>query len=210
MNDGSKSRIDPRNGREEVLDLIVCTPDALGMGPDFFVGNCVGSDHLPIHCNLRFDEHHPKIPIYYRKVSQIDDTRFKEIIESKMEHLPGTFETVSELDEMADKLPIIVKGAYEESCPLRKVERGRRPISPLILGLIKKRRKLRRQKNDASAMGDPILVQSIQREMNIVGREIKKEQKKEEKRRHEIECQKLSHEKNPKKFFSICQVSDMH
>ena len=49
--------------------MIVCTSDVLGMGPDFHVGNCVGSDHLPIHCNMRFDEHHPnkgnKIQGYY-------------------------------------------------------------------------------------------------------------------------------------------------
>ena len=37
--------------------------------------------------------------------------------------------------------------------------------------------------------------------MNTVGAKIKKEQKKEEKRRHEAACQKLSTEKNPRKFF---------
>ena len=77
LNDGSKTRMDPRNGKEEALDIIVCTPDVLGMGPGFFVGDCVGSDHFPMHCYLKFDEHHPKIPIFYRKVSQMDDTRFK-------------------------------------------------------------------------------------------------------------------------------------
>ena len=37
--------------------------------------------------------------------------------------------------------------------------------------------------------------------MNKFGNEIKKEQKKEEKQRHEAACQKLSNEKNPRKFF---------
>merc|ERR1712015_315561 len=37
--------------------------------------------------------------------------------------------------------------------------------------------------------------------MNLVGREIKKEQKKEEKSRHDKECQSLSYEKDPRKFF---------
>ena len=71
----------------------------------------------------------------------------------------------------------------------------------MIPELIKKKRRLRRQKSSALAAGDLVLVQNMQREMNVIGREIKKEQKKEERRRHEVECQKLSREKNPRKFF---------
>ena len=49
--------------------------------------------------------------------------------------------------------------------------------------------------------GDWATVQSIQKEMNLVGNTIKKEQKNEQKLKHERACQKLSSENNPRKFF---------
>ena len=67
--------------------------------------------------------------------------------------------------------------------------------------LIKQKRKLRREKSRASANSNPQEVQSIQRQMNVVGGQIKKEQKKEERLRHETACRKLVTEKDPKKFF---------
>ena len=56
LNDGSKTRIDPRSGKEEVLDIMVRSSSTLRMRPEFHVGDCVGSDHLPMHCTLTFDE----------------------------------------------------------------------------------------------------------------------------------------------------------
>ena len=35
LNDGSKTRIDPRSGKEEVLDLVICTPNMLNVRPSF-------------------------------------------------------------------------------------------------------------------------------------------------------------------------------
>ena len=49
--------------------------------------------------------------------------------------------------------------------------------------------------------GDANAVQKLQQEMNRIGNLIKKEQKKEQRKRHEHACQKLSNEKNPYKFF---------
>merc|ERR1712002_212016 len=104
----------------------------------------------------------------------MDCTRFKSIIESRVALLPEKYETARELDRIAEMLPSLVKDAYEEACPLKKAERGRRPISPLIMGLIKKKRKLRRQKTDATLANNLLQAQLIQREMNAVGRDIKK------------------------------------
>ena len=84
MNDGSKTRIDPRSGKEEALDLIVCNQKAMSMKPEFYAGDCIGSDHLPLHCNLRFNEPQPKNPILFRNVSQMDCTRFKELIHARV------------------------------------------------------------------------------------------------------------------------------
>ena len=63
--------------------------------------------------------------------------------------------------------------------------------------VIRKKIKLRREKSMASANGDPQEVQRLQRQMNYVGGQIKKEQKIEEKLRHENACRKLATEKNP-------------
>ena len=72
LNDGSKTRADPRSGKEEVLDLVVCTPSTINMKPEVFVGDDVGSDHYPLHCTLTFGNHCPKNPIYTRKLSQLN------------------------------------------------------------------------------------------------------------------------------------------
>ena len=87
MDDGSKTRIDPRSGKEEALDLAMCNREAVSMRPQFYVGDCVGSDHLPLHCDLTFDEPQPKNPILFCNVSQMDCTCFKELINGKVSSL---------------------------------------------------------------------------------------------------------------------------
>ena len=201
LNDGSKTRYDPRNGKEEVLDIIACSRDVLRYGPEFEVLEEVGSDHYPIITTMVFDRHQPKNPIFSRKVSQIDETRFKEIINEKIMSLPRLFQTASDLDDMAAQLPVIVKEAYEQSCPLRRVHFNKRPMNGGILELIKTKRDIRRKKGAALKRGDLLETQRLQREMNLVGAQIKKEQTLEEKKRHNDMCARLNDEKNPKKYF---------
>ena len=141
LNDGSKTRIDPRSGKEEVLDLVACTPGIIDMEPVFYVGDCLGSDHLPMHVSFSFGEPHSKDPIYTRKVSQIDSTCFNKIITNKINTLPREHETAEELERVAEILPVIIKEAFEASCPLRKMFKKRKPVSPLILGLIQEKRR---------------------------------------------------------------------
>ena len=69
-----------------------------------------------------------------------------------------------DLDKIADVLPT----AVTKKC---------KPITPFILDLIKKKRQLRRQKN--LAHNDIGRMQKIQREMNLIGNQIKKEQERE-------------------------------
>ena len=116
----------------------MCTPDLLNMQLGFSVSECVGSDHLPLHCHLTFGQQQPNNPIFTRKVSQIDHTRFKKLIDDRVTLLPGTFETARELDKVADLLPKVVLEAFESSCPLKQVVHKRKPITPFIMGLIKK------------------------------------------------------------------------
>ena len=94
-------------------------------------------------------------------------------------------------------LPEVIRGAFDYSCPLREVHKKRRPVTPHIMTLIKEKRRLRRRKCDASNANDPVLVQLIQKEMNLVGNQIKKEQRLEQKRRLETACQRLSRENDP-------------
>ena len=201
LNDGSKTRIDPRSGKEEVLDVVLCQPDLLKLKPRFYVGNCIGSDHLPVHCTLGSGSRLSKSPTFFRNVSQIDRTRFRELVNEQVKSLPGSITTARELDAVADLLTSLLKTNFEECCPLTKKYEGRKPVSPLILSLIKEKRKLRRLKAEANVLGDLSRVQQLQREMNILGNHIKKEQKKERRKRHELACQKLTAEKNAYKFF---------
>ena len=201
LNDGAKTRTDPRTGIEEVLDIAVCTQNILDLMPEFFVGECVGSDHFPLHISLATGSHDNDNPVYTRKVSQLNVARFKEIIDQRISSTPDAFETARDLDRIAELLPEIVRTAFEEACPETRVKKGRKPITPAILELIKRKRKLRREKNSAAANGSPSEAQRIQREMNLLGNRIKKEQKMEQRFRHERACKRLASENNPKKFF---------
>merc|ERR1711942_233018 len=136
------------------------------MKPEVFVGDDVGSDHYPLHCTLTFGSHYPENPIYFRKVSQLNETRFKELIDIGISSIPEAFETARELDRVAEKLPQIVTNAFEGACPLTKVTHKRRPVTPFIMELIRSKRKLRRKKGKAFTNGNPQEVQSIQRQMN--------------------------------------------
>ena len=86
----------------------------------------------------------------------------------------------------------IVRSAFEEACPTSRVIKKRKPVTPLIMELIRKKRKLRREKSSAMANGDLLEVQRIQKDLNLVGNRIKKEQKMEERLRHESACHRLS------------------
>ena len=120
--------------------------DVLKLKPQFSVGNCIGSDHLPLHCTLSWGGHNSKDPIFFRNVSQIDETRFKDLVNNQVEILPVSFDTARELENVAELLSIALKSAFEASCPLRKKHEHRMRSSPLILALIKEKRKLRRLK----------------------------------------------------------------
>ena len=201
LNDGSKTRMDPRTGKEEVLDLVLCHPDVLRMNPHFSVGDCIGSDHLPLHCTLAYGEHHSEDPIFFRNVSQIDNARFKQLVNEKVRTLPETVNTARDLDSISGQLSDILKQAFHDSCPVMKKKKRNKPVSPLILALIKEKRKLRRTKTEANSVGDRATAQQLQQKMNKIGNEIKKEQKKEQKVRHNAACQRLCKENNPYKFF---------
>ena len=123
------------------------------------------------------------------------------MIDIGISSLPDAYETARELDTIADKLSELVTTAFEGACPQTKVSNKRRPVTPLIMELIRKKRKLRREKGVAFLNGNEDGVRRIQKQMNLVGNEIKKQQKKEQKRRHDVKCQNLAKEKNPKKFF---------
>ena len=131
----------------------------------------------------------------------MDCTRFKEQINDKVSSLPVNFETARELDRVANDLPNVVREAFEASCPLREKRTRTAPVSAHVLALIKRKRKLRREKSAAMARGDSVAAQTIQRESNLIGSQIKKQQKLEQKVRHEVACSKLAAEPDPRRFF---------
>ena len=95
----------------------------------------------------------------------------------------------------------MIGDAYEQACPLKRADTNRRPVNPGIVELIKTKRDIWRRKSAALKGGDFGAAQSLQREMNIVGARIKKEQKHEEKRRHNAKCVLLNDEKDPRRYF---------
>ena len=200
LNDGSKTRCDPITGREEVLDIIMCSPNMTNYNPSFFVGDDVGSDHYPIHIGLSFGYHRSKNPIYYRNPAQTEWPLFRDLVNQEICNLREP-QSREDLDIVAGKLTSLVKEAYEASCPLRKKRESKKPITPLIMDMIKEKRKLRRKKSANMAKGEWLAAQSIQKEMNKISGQIKKAQKIEEKERLDKACAELVKENNPQKFF---------
>ena len=180
---------------------MLCSRDVLQYGPKFDVLEDIGSDHYPILTTIVFDCHQQKDPIFYRKVSQIDETRFKTIIDEKLLLLPDNYETARDLDSIASQLPIMLKHAYESACPLRRASANKRPVNDVIMGLIKAKRETWRKKSAALKRGDMREAQAMQKNMNLLGAQIKKEQKLEERVRHNDMCLRLNQEKNPRKYF---------
>ena len=127
------------------------------------------------------------------------------MVNEKVRTLPETVNTARDLDSISGQLSEILEQAFQDSCPVMKKKKRNKPVSPLILALIKEKRKLRRTKTEANIVGDRATAQKLQQKMNKIGNEIKKEQKKEQKVRHNAACQRLCKENNPYKFFSICE-----
>ena len=110
--------------------------------------------------------------------------------------------TPVELDANIELLTNQIMTAFESSCPntlIKKPSMNR--FTPEIQVKVKEKRKLRRQKNDALLQQNLTLVREIMTKINRLGNEIKKLQKKEEKRVLERHCSSLNREKNSRKFF---------
>ena len=201
LNDGSKTRYDPASGKEEVLDVVVCTPGSLDLFREFYVGeDDVGSDHYPLHADFVFG-HPSNSPIFYRAHSQTDWTRFEQSVAAKLDQLPQNPQTAVEIDEVATRLTAILNEAFEEACPLKKRRENQAPWNPEIEALVKHKRKLRREKSRANKRGDIGVAADKQRESNRTGVEIHRLQEIEKKREHEGFCRDLNTEKNPRRFF---------
>ena len=202
FNNDSKTRCDPVTGKEESLDLVIGNIDSTRLFQEFWVGFDVGSDHYPLHAVFQFKapENGASLSGKIRRVQKLNRTKWNRILTD----LPviSRAETATQLDINAMKITENINHAFEQSCPLTNTKkRPKCAFTPEIEAKVKEKRRLRREKNEATRSGDDILVREIMTRINKLGNEIKKLQKVEQKKVLERHCHKLNKEQNPKKFF---------
>jgi hypothetical protein len=183
LNDGSNTRYDPRNGKEEVLDLILCNFETLSIFQDFWVGDEIGSDHYPLQAKLQFKEK-PSMepPEKERRFEKTNWKKFEKILVSY-----GALTVPKSAEDVDKSVQVItdqITDAFNSCCPLQKKRPpARKAFTQEIRSKIKEKRKLRREKGKAKERNDFPLLQQIQSQSNRLGNEIKKLQKMEKRRK---------------------------
>ena len=203
-NDGSKTRCDPWSGREEVLDLIIHNFDACSLFQKFWVGDCIGSDHYPIHASYHFKPESAFIPSRVRRVENTNWETFEASLNQFASSSSSSkqWNCKDEIDEAVESLSTEITSAFHNACPLQdKNKKKKHQYTGEIRDKVKEKRRLRREKNTAAANENWTLVREKMTQINRLGNEIKKIQKRQKWVKLTQHCESLSSEKDPKKFF---------
>ena len=97
--------------------------------------------------------------------------------------------------------------AYHNACPLQEKGRKKKYVfTGEIRDRVKEKRRLRQEKNTAAANHDWTSVREKMTQINRLGNEIKKIQKRQKRVKLEEHCKSLNSEKNPKKFFQTFKL----
>ena len=200
LNDGNKTRYDPRTGREQALDLMVSNSDMFVHFVSWEVDEDIGSDHFPIRASFSCNNT-PLQPQLYRNIKDTDWEKFRLTLQSASLTEPTN---AMELDEAVQNLTQLIANAFEAACP-QKCNRfpNKTAFSSEMIRIVKEKRRLRRYKAVAKTNGDWAQVADLQREINKKNNELKKHQKIKKKEQIMKRCHELNHEKDSGKFFRL-------
>ena len=200
LNNGEKTRCDPRNGQEQVLDIAVSNLETMKYFHSFEIGADVGSDHYPLKITLSLST-----PVSAQE-------RFRDIKDTNWESYRKEFENVQfseaknghEIDECLSRLNEMILKAFEISCPLKgKRIKGGISFTKEMRDIVKEKRAIRRQKSEAIRLGDSVTLADLQKALNRKNNELKKLQRQKQTEDLRKDCQSLNQEKNSAKFFKL-------
>ena len=140
--------MDRANGSTDILDMAFISQNLAIHDIQFQIGADLGSDHLPIEISIDTTPHRNTStnPIKY-KFDQTD----REVFESTLDEALGSADfsghlSTSDLDKYADFIVTAISTAVDKAIPKSKSVRPEsNRISDETKGLIKEKRKLRRQ-----------------------------------------------------------------
>lgn len=150
QNPGLKTRRNPIDQTEELLDLVITSPDInhLYLETKIYEESNL-SDHYIVVANLNFqlDKNKPNKKTFYnsnRADWELFQTLNSNSFDSIEHQLNNLIPSEDSLDQMASCLSNTIRNNFEKSCPLQSVRERSWNLNSHLHSLIKAKRKLRR------------------------------------------------------------------
>ena len=126
-------------GEPNILDLFLCEPNSIPLVQKCFVGESIGSDHLPLIIHIKLNSSHTN---YCRQFTRkiFENEKFIQTLECDLESFDPYCSDVNDADNKLNQLTDILTSSIKK-CTKEKTSRHARPyIPPEILSWIKTRK----------------------------------------------------------------------
>lgn len=134
-------------GYSELVDYIIATRHIAATTSDVYVGDDVGSDHLPLHLRLQLHCDVARVPLkLVRPLAKCDWELFRDRVHASVADMDTTGPvTQLSIDAHCSAITEAITLAIDEACPKRVVKDRVFRLTPDTRKLIKLKRKLRRR-----------------------------------------------------------------
>src|SRR5215469_18775860 len=143
----AKTRHVVATGYQELVDYVLVSKQLVGRVSDCYVGECIGSDHLPVDLVMQLESNISTVPSReIRSFAKCDWDLFAETLrESELSYSHGTMNSQADIDDRVCKISDSIVSAIDLACPKRKVKDFAFRLKPSTVSLIRLKRKLRRK-----------------------------------------------------------------
>jgi hypothetical protein len=142
------------SGNCDLIDYIIISKPAVARYYECYVGECIGSDHLPVHLNVKLQYQIKTVAVKeVRVLAKCDRALFSaHLADASSEYSARALASEADIDERCDEIRIAITQAIDLACPKRKVKDFAFRLRPETVSLIRLKRKLRRM---SQRTGDP-------------------------------------------------------
>jgi exonuclease III len=134
-------------GYSDLIDYIIVSKQVSSRFKECYSGECIGSDHLPIHLKLQLACQIDKVPTkQVRILAKCDWTLFNDsLIEANNHYHTNALDSEVAIDARCDEIRQSITQAIDLACPKRIVKDYAFRLSADTVNLIRLKRKLRRK-----------------------------------------------------------------
>lgn len=153
---GEATRSTTGRGDDDIIDYCLVTHKLSSRLQDCYVGDDVGSDHLPLHVKLQLGGSVAKYPCRLtRNIAKCDWQLFSHEMEAGIHNTPDQLlNSAAAIEERCQAVASCITAAIDTACPKRAVKEGALRLSAATVALIRRRRKVRRL---LQSRRDPVL-----------------------------------------------------